>query len=287
MIFLAKWAMQSRSKAILATAICFAIPLMFWAGAALTALILLRQGWNEGRTVVFWAILPALGWLSAGDPTPLVVGLGTGVAALVLRESIRMDLAMLMSALLGMVMYWVLPLTLADVLPLVIEHIEEVAAGALSDEPGVLAQVHVYVSPMIVGILAAMHVLVLALCLLLGRYWQSVLYNPGGFGREFKEWRLPLVYAVPVALSVISASQLHPDLVGILPLLTVPMFLAGLSMFHGVVMKTSASSNWMFPIYIGLVLFGPYMYTLLIFVAVVDSLVDVRSRLKDTASGDQ
>ena len=29
-------------------------------------------------------------------------------------------------------------------------------------------------------------ILALLLCLMLARYWQASLYNPGGFGREFR-----------------------------------------------------------------------------------------------------
>lgn len=284
---LARWSMQSRMNATLAIAACFAIPLFFWIGAAVVALVLMRQGWKEGAQVVLWSALPAIGWFAAGDPTPLLVALGTIVAALVLRASIRLDMAILTTALIGVVFYNVLPLLLSDVLPQVIERIQQELGKSLDSEPEFLILVQTLTGPLTVGVLAALHVLVLALCLLLGRYWQSVLFNPGGFGREFKALRLPLGYTLPVLLAVLSAGQLAPGLVGVLPLLTVPLFLAGLAMFHGVVSITTTSSNWMFPIYIGLVLFAPYMYTLLIFVALMDSLLDVRSRLKDTASGDE
>ncbi|MFL0807452.1 MAG: hypothetical protein K6L60_09205 [Oceanobacter sp.] len=284
---LARWSMQSRMNATLAISACFAIPLLFWIGAALVALVLMRQGWKESAQVVLWSALPAIGWFAAGDPTPLLVALGTVITALVLRASIRLEIAMLVATLVGVVFYQVLPLLLPDVLPPVVERIQQELSKALVDEPEFLILVQTLTGPLTEGVLAALHVLVLALCLLLGRYWQALLFNPGGFGREFQTLRLPLGFTLPVLLAVMSAGQLAPGLVGVLPLLTVPLFLAGLAMFHGVVSITTTSSNWMFPIYIGLVLFVPYMYTLLIFVAVVDSLMDIRARLKDTAPGDE
>lgn len=284
---LARWAMQSSRNATLAAAGCFAIPLLFWAGAALWALVLMRQGWKEGLNVVLWSAIPAIGWFYAGDPTPLLAGLGTALSALVLRGSIRLELAVLAATLFGVVLYQVLPLTLDEILPKVVDRIEQAVSQSLTDNPEFLILVKALTEPLTHGVLAALHVLVLALCLLLGRYWQAMLYNPGGFGREFKSLRLPPGFTLPVLLALMSAGQLDPVLVGVLPILTVPLFLAGLAMFHGVVSNTTASSGWMFPIYIGLILFGPYMYTLLIFVAVMDSLLDVRSRLKDTAAGDE
>jgi hypothetical protein len=40
--------------------------------------------------------------------------------------------------------------------------------------------------------------------------------------------------------------------------------------------------QWLFTFYISVFLFGPYLFTLLIFLALIDSLIDIRSRLKDT-----
>ena len=145
---LARWAMQSRRNAILAAAACFAIPLLFWIGAALLALVLMRQGWKESANVVFWSVLPAIGWFSAGDPTPLLVALGTVISALVLRSSVRLDLAILGATLVGVVFYQILPLLLGDVLPLAVERIEQAVSGALVDEPESLILVQTLAGPL-------------------------------------------------------------------------------------------------------------------------------------------
>ncbi|WP_369855399.1 hypothetical protein [Candidatus Thalassolituus haligoni] len=284
---LAQWAMQSRLQAILVAAIAFAIPMLFWLGAALQALVLLRQPSRDSVPVVLWSSLPALAWLAAGDPTPVLVSAGTILIAQVLRYSVRLDWAILTALILGELIYWCLPLLLADVLPLVVSRSEVAVMEALQSSPDLQARLRPLVGPMIHGVLAALHTLVIILCLLLGRYWQSALYNPEGFGAEFRQLRLPLAFTLPAVLVVFAAGQLSPELSGMVPVLTVAMMLAGLAVFHGVVHGTNASPNWMLPIYIGLIVFGPYMYTLLIFVAMLDSVFDIRMRLKDTASGDE
>ena len=43
----------------------------------------------------------------------------------------------------------------------------------------------------IAGMLGAGTAMMSVLCLLLARYWQAALYNPGGFGAEFKALVLP------------------------------------------------------------------------------------------------
>jgi len=185
---------------------------------------------------------------------------------------------------LGIVVYYLLPSMLPEVLPQVAANSEAAVAEALKNEPELLAQLQPLVSPMISGVLAALHSLVFMLCLLLGRYWQSTFYNPGGFGTEFKQLRLPLVFSLPVILVMFSASQLDPELAGLMPVFTIPLMLAGLALFHGLVTQTKASPTWMVVIYIGIFVLGPYMYTLLIFVACLDSAWNFRARLpKDTA----
>ena len=282
---LARWAMDSRRNAIIAAGACLAIPLLFWLGAAIQALVLLRQGLRDGGQVVLWSLLPAFVWAGMGDPTPLVVALGASACAIVLRNTIRLDLAVLLSAGIGIALYLLLPVVLSDILPVVQQAIEQTLTETYKDDPKVLSYLTPLVGPMIAGGLAALHSLVIILCLLLGRYWQAVMFNPGGFGQEFKQLRLPLAFSLPATLVSLAAGQLQPELAGVTPVLTVPLLLAGLALFHGVVTKLRASPTWMVLIYLALFLFGPYMYTLLIFVALLDSFINFRARLKDTAGG--
>jgi len=280
---LAQWAMQSRLQVTLAAAAFLAIPLLFWLGSALLALVILRQQLRDAASVVMWAMLPALAWLAAGDPTPFLSAAATVVVALVLRSTVRLSWALMTAVVLGELIYFCLPLLLADVLPAVVEQSEILVSEALKASPDMQARLQPLVGPMIHGVLAALHTMVICLCLLLGRYWQGALYNPGGFGEEFRRLRLPLAYTLPALLAVFIAGQLSPAMAGLAPVLTVVMVLAGLAVFHGLVFNSKASPNWMLPVYLALFVFGPYMYTLLIFVAALDSLWDFRSRLKDTA----
>ncbi len=47
----------------------------------------------------------------------------------------------------------------------------------------------------IAGMLGAGTAIGSVLCLLLARYWQAALYNPGGFGQEFRALYYPPVVA--------------------------------------------------------------------------------------------
>lgn len=280
---LAQWAMASRKQAMLAVAICFAIPFLFWLGAALLALVILRQGWREGASILAWAGLPALAWLVLGDLTPAVSALGVSLMASVLRQTVRLDYALLVAPALGVGLYFALPLLVPDMLVLLHSSTDEMLAEALKGQTELLAQLKPLIAPMLSGTIAAVHTLVCMLCLLLGRYWQSELYNPDGFGQEFRQLRLPMLYSLSSVLLLLGASVVTPELAGLLPVLTVPMALAALALLHFVVAKKQVGSHWLVLAYAALLMFGPYVYTLLIFVALLDSAMHLRSRLKDTA----
>ena len=280
---LARWAMSRRLYAFIAVAGTLMVPLLFWIGGALSALIIMRQGVKDGGRVVLWASLPAIAWSAIGDSTALITVIGASLIAVVLRNYQRLDWALLLATGLGVMLFALLPLLYGDVLTAVISEIEGQIMTALTEQPDMAATVQPMVAPVVSGGLAALHVIICILCLFLGRYWQSELYNPKGFGREFNQLRLPLAYSLPAAGLVLFAGALQPSMVGVSVVATVPLFFAGLAVFHGVVSKTRTSSNWLAVLYVAVLVFEPYMYTLLIFVALLDSLTDIRARLKDTA----
>lgn len=278
----AQWAMQSRWRVIVAAFVCMAVPLLFWLGAALVGLVILRQGWSEGRAVLVWAVLPAIAWVSIGDPTPLMAILGVSALAVMLGKTVRLDYTLYLATGIGVAMSFLVPLLLPDVLAQVAGNAEEVIKQMLVDQPEQMVKIEPLFKPMISGVFAALQTLAIILSLLLARYWQSAFYNPGGFGREFKALRLPVKYSAPVVATLFVTASISPELVGIVPVLTIIMLLAGLALLHGLA-TIKAGSSWMVPVYVALFLFGPYTYTLLIFLALLDSFFDFRSRVKDTA----
>lgn len=278
----AQWAIQSRLRTTAAAFVCMATPLLFWIGAALVGLVILRHGWRDGRSVLIWAVLPAIAWASIGDPTPLMAIIGVSVLAVILQQTIRLDYTLYLATGLGVAMSFLLPVLMPEFLALVAESTQVLIQESLVDQPELLVKLEPLFAPMIGGVFAALHTLAIILSLLLARYWQSELYNPGGFGREFKALRLPVAYCAPVVTIMFVAASISPELVGVIPVLTVIMMLAGLSLLHGLT-TIKAVSGWMVPVYVALLIFGPYTYTLLIFLALMDSALNFRKRVKDTA----
>lgn len=301
----AQWAMQSRWRITAAAFVCMTVPLLFWLGAALIGLVILRQGWRDGRAILIWAVLPAIAWAFVGeftslfdsastldqvaseqtsfsDPTPLMAIMGVSALAAMLRQTVRLDYTLYLATGLGVAMYFLLPILMPSFLALVATSTEDVIQQLLVDQPELMVKLEPLFAPMISGAFAAIHTLAIILSLLLARYWQSELYNPGGFGREFQVLRLPVVYSALVVTAMFVTTSISPVLVGVIPVLTVIMLLAGLALLHGLAAK-KAGSGWLVPVYVALLIFGPYMYTLLIFLALMDGVFHFRNRVKDTA----
>jgi hypothetical protein len=99
---LAEFAMRGRFQALLITVIGAGSLLFSPISAAVLALVTLRKGAGEGAWLLFWALLPAgsLVYLY-GDSGPLSLLLAVMVLALVLRNTVNLPLAVLVSVPVG------------------------------------------------------------------------------------------------------------------------------------------------------------------------------------------
>lgn len=279
---LARWAMAERRNAIIAIAATLAIPLLFWLGAAIAALSILRHGFKEASQVVLWGALPSVAWLAMGDSTPLITLAGASLLAAMLRQSVNLGLTLIAALAVGLVFYLVLPIAIPEALAVVQAESEALMAKAFEANPEAWQQLQPRVGPMMVGALAAMQTLILVLCLLLARWWQAAFYNPGGYSEEFHQVRLPAAFGIGVIFMMLGATALPPAITGILPILTIPLVITACAIVHAIVARQKLGGHWLFVFYLCVFLFGPYFYTLLIFIAALDGFTDIRKRLKDT-----
>jgi hypothetical protein len=266
---IAEYAMRGRSQAATVAIIASAVPLLFWVSAATVVLITLRKGWLEGVNLTLWASLPAIFWLvMQGNPIPLTVLLIALVLAIVLRSTVSWVHTLLMGVLLGLVLNWMIPLLVPELLDP--ELLKQLAPKVdLNQE-----QIAMF-GNLLTGFWATAHLLIAVLSLMLGRWWQSLLFNPGGFGEEFKQLILPASVAIPLVLIAQFGGNLHPALIGWAPILTMPLFIAGIALAHGVVSIKKLSSQWLVLMYLLVFLVGPYL-------ALIDSLMNFRRRIQKT-----
>jgi hypothetical protein len=281
---IARFTMQGPRQAALVAVLFAAIPLMYWVSAAVVALVILTQGLNKGFNVMLAALLPGIAWFAAQqDITVCVVVLGSAVMASVLRLNASLPKAISLSVLVGLATVWLLPVlspSWFDILQQGAQEYGKALEGRMEAQTAQAFQP--WILPMLLGGISAMLQLFAIGGLLLGRYWQAKLYNPDGFKEEFHTLRLPLWY-VAIALGVFFISVSDSSWVSLMPVILVPLFIMGVSLVHGVIAMGQLSKQWLIAFYISFFFFLPYMYALLILVALLDVLLDFRRRLKDTA----
>lgn len=250
----------------------------FWLGAAAGSLVLLRRGTGDAIGILAWALLPALAWWYLGDPTVTLVMLGSAVLAQVLRSSMSWSRVMLASVVLGVFYVLLLSTVSAGLVQGLAEAFGKVLPQVLSEaklSADQQAELQAGLVPAVTGLLAASLQVISLLCLMLARYWQAALYNPQGFGREFRALRLAPAVAIALLLGVLVVPLLGPQFAVVAPLCAVPLLFAGLALGHGLVALKRLPGFWLVLLY-GLALM---LGNVICLVAVVDSLFDFRGRL--------
>src|SRR5690606_36609275 len=159
---------------------------------ATIALVSLRKGSANGLMVLLWGLLPMLVYLALGQ-APLMPILATSgllvafTAAVILRNSVSWSYTLMgivaLSSLAGLLQSLLIPELLAEMTRAVAEMMEQMLSDTGTN----------FVAPgqvFLVGMIAYTGALSRLFALLLARWWQAALYNPGGFVEVFEELRL-------------------------------------------------------------------------------------------------
>jgi hypothetical protein len=254
-----------------------------WLSAAVLALVTLRKGPAEGGYLLAWAVLPA-GFLLAvfGDPGPLGVIAGTTALAVLLRWSLSWPLTLCGSSVVGLV-------TAVGILWLGTNYLQQLEAffadffanlqGQLSQQAGEPVEISPPGAVTIAGMLGLVNGLSCVLSLLLARWWQSLLYNPGGFRTEFHALRFSPVTSSVLVVLVLAASTLGLEYRPWAVMFAVPLAIAGLGLVHARAAYRGYGGGYLVLFYLLWVLLDP-VKLIVIGIAVADSWVDFRSRWK-------
>jgi len=292
---LADFIMRGRVQATLVVAGCAALPLLFWLSAAAGCLVLLRRG-SDALSVLGIGMLSALvSWYFLKDPTTLLVLLGASGLALVLRAGHTWNRVLLCSVAVGLLSAVSLGVVFGSYIESLAQTFESVLPLAMggvyeSFSADQKALVTALTAPLMIISIAASVQIFSVLCLILGRYWQASLYNPGGFGREFRAIRFPKSVALSLLAVMCVAPFFGPHALILLPLCSAPLVFAGLALVHGLVAQKRLATFWLVGMYVTLLPFMHLLGPLLVVLAIVDSLIDFRGRMAskdaDNANGE-
>ncbi len=283
---IAEFAMRSRAAALLVAALGTGTSLFFWVGAAVVALVTLRKGLSEGAIILLWSLLPAAAVLYLlAEVLPLTTLIGAFVVAAVLRSTVSLSLGLLMAPVTGLLVGGVLVTVASGYLDMLVQVMQQLVsqfkAGLPADAPEV-----VIISPskeLISGGLVLMHTLCVSVSLVLARWWQATLYNPGGFASEFRALRFNSRLSAALLLCAGYLMTLGEQYTLWAMAIAMPLLMSGLGLLHFLFNKTHNKRRWVWMLYISLVLVDPVKFVICL-LAVIDSFIDVRRRVNHTAA---
>ena len=139
----------------------------------------------------------------------------------------------------------------------------EIARALSSDRGGMVAEdIAPRLAMVMTGVVAAMSALGLAIALVLGRWWQSVLYRPGAFGAEFR--RLDYGRHLSVALGVMIVAAFFGSVLALhlAMVLGTGFLLQGLAIGHAIAHNRGWHVAWVAGFYLILFLLPQVAFAL-------------------------
>ena len=278
---LANWVMKKRLNAIIGVMAFGLIPVMFWLAAAILGLVVLRKGVKEGIPVLAWGCLPALVlWAVQGDATALLVLVDVMLLSYLLSSTMSWSWVLLAGSFLAVVSTLIQPLLMGDVLNMAVALIQKVLTSEGVDVPDrdiIFSQAVMAVS--------IFQVVIAIVSLFLARKWQAGLYNPGGLRTEFHQLRLPIPFSLVLGGMILIGESLGGSF-SIFSQAAIPaLVLPGLALIHGILAKKEIGIVGLIAFYlVGFFVLNMYFVNVLVTLCVIDSFVDIRSRIQGKAS---
>ena len=285
--------MRGRLNGLALMILASLVPLLSWASGAVLALVALRRGLFEGALLAVGGtvVLAILFGLLFGTPTlavrplleswvPVLLLAGWLRATISLSGTIR--LAGILAAVAVIGLYLAFP-DQAAYWGQVLARMDELFVGATEQNLQAWRAVRERVLPYMAGLMVLSQLSVVIAALLLGRWWQGLLYNPGGFRREFHELDLGRTYALAAAVLLTVASWRGPGLIYDIALVVGAVFvLQALALAHAGVALRNWSRGWLWVLYLLL----PFAFELMVVVGIVGAVFGWRRRLQERAGPD-
>jgi hypothetical protein len=272
---LAEYVMTGRRQAIIAVLLLGLLPLLNLLNPVMVGLVALRKGWQEGVVIFAWALLPLGAWAMIGDVVPLIMLVGISALALLLRETESWEFTLLAAIAIGVCVeiYLRVQPAVLDVL------MAQVEIYLQNNNPQDLQIAEVRNA--MVTVIGAVYMFLSIVLLMLARWMQAALYNPGGFKQEFHKLRVEQKAGLILIAAMLLASfgVLIPE--AWVLYLVIPLLFSGIALVHAVVAIKNLSRMWLVTFYVLLML--PITVQMLVLFALIDSWYDFRSRLQGSA----
>jgi hypothetical protein len=292
MLGIANFAMKGPMQANLAVVLFSALsvfigPFGLFVGA-IVALVTLRISVAEGFKTLVWGVVSnvAITLMISGAYWPSLVNLieymlPVWLMSVILRETNSLALALQFALIVVGIAMVVFHLMVADPtawwLSLFNEHIKPMLeAQQIAYDANLIPEF----ANMVTMLMAILLIVLWFSILIVARWWQSELYNPGQFKADFYQLRLPKSTAyIAIGLAIVGLLNgvehgLVYDLSGVV---IAGLMFQGVAIAHQTVAIKEMSSAWLVGLYILLFLF-PQTMLILATIGLVDTWIDFRNR---------
>ncbi len=265
--------------------------------SAAVALVTLRRGANEGLLVLLSACVASatLGFIVMGDyqfavAYALILWTPVWLLSIVLREGKHLSLALEIAAALGILAilgfylfipnpaeYW------QAILAIMVEPIRQAQDIPLEQLESTMTTVAKYMT----GILAAGSITGLLLGLLLARWWQSKLYNPGGFKTEYLSLQMSQRFTLATLLVILIAFLTSGSISEIAANIGVILFMlysfVGMAIVHSLISVMKAK-RFLLPLFYLLAFVVPQLVLPVAIIGLSDTWLNLRKNIKPPTS---
>jgi hypothetical protein len=304
MRWLAQIVMKGRIQAIMSVTVLAILslllaPLSMLSGSA-AALVTMRHGAQEGMLVISASSVASgiLSYLLFADMMPaivfiLVLWLPVWLLGSLLRYSRSLALVIQATLAISVLVIGYFYLFIGNPSEFWSSMIREplqmfVDSGQLDTSAQDFDEILASLSSWMTAIMATGFFLQMVVVIFIARWWQAVLYNPGGFGEEFRQMsyhRGMTFLAAPVLLWVLLGDP--PEwLIAVAMLMMVAYFLLGLAVTHALLKRINANVVWITGIYVLLLIAMPYVMTALAMTGFTDSWMNFRKNHPSSKEGD-
>lgn len=295
MISLARFILKGYSQAALVAAsmamLALLLPPFAWLSGAAVALVTLVNGHRYGllvtaiagiATAVFAGLMLSLPELAIYYV--LLVWLPLVMVAVVLKQTVSLVLSLMLIAGVSLLGIMILYLSFPDFGELWRSSLNMMASDLLSRSEGTLdeeqlQQIVDQIVRILPGLFASSFMVGTMFSLYLARWWQALIYNPGGFGKEFRALNLGKTTALIALAIAAAAAYINTDVFNAMLLVVFVLYLnQGVAVLHAVFAGRQLNSVWLFLVY--LILFVvPHTVVLLALAGLADTWIDFRRRL--------
>jgi hypothetical protein len=295
MVFLARFILKGPNQAALVASTMAILGILLtpavWVSAAAIALVTLVQDFRQGMRVMAFAIAGSVLFASLIFSSPMVVvyfvlmaWLPAWLAATVLKQTVSLaaslQLITALSLLVIIVLYVVFPgfgELWREPLDLLVQQLAEQYQGQLSLQE--LQQAEELAIKLIPGLIASSILFGTMISLFLARWWQAVVFNPGGFGKEFQSLSLGKTAALVAVGIVVAAAIIGTEPVYAMLLVILALYLTqAMSIVHAIFAGRQLNTVWLYVFYVAII-FVPHIVALLVLVGITDAWIDFRRRL--------